>query len=232
MNSPPNDVRHFVHGRLKRAVTGFVTSGFNPLAAVGGFISPDAPTVLVPPSRRIGGAPTPFKARRRGGRRGGAKTAQFFNLETGDRLGSCPGKLKRDKDGVCRFPGSPADISIGGAMGGEVIMGRYGAAMAPMTDSRIVRDCLPGMVLGDDNNCYNKRDIRNSERKWPKGRRPLGTPGEMAALSKAAAFGRRMESTVKRMQKIGVLKKPSRRSAPRPRQKLIGPGSPSIINVE
>jgi len=37
---PPNDVRFFVHKRLIRAASGFVTSGFNPLAAAGGFIAP------------------------------------------------------------------------------------------------------------------------------------------------------------------------------------------------
>jgi len=119
-----------------------------------------------------------------------------------------------------------------GAEAGAAIMGQFGAALVPEQVGTVTLRCLPGMVLGRGNLCYNKRDIRNSDRKWPKGRKPLGTPGELAALAKAASFGRRMESTVKRMQKIGVLKKPKGRSAPRrPAMRQIAPG-PSIINVE
>ena len=88
------------------------------------------------------------------------------------------------------------------------------------------------MVLGRDNLCYNRGDIGNKDRKWPRGRKPLGTPGEMAALAKAASFGRRMEETVKRMQKLGVLKKPKRATRPRAPQKLIGPGSPDLTIVQ
>jgi len=141
----------------------------------------------------------------------------------------CPIPLIRDADGQCRQPGSPADIDVGGSMAGQAVMGRYGAALAPMSEMRLTRDCLPGMVLGDDNLCYNRRDLKNSERKWPRGTRPLGTPGEMAALRKAASFGRRMETTVKRMQKIGVLKKPASRKAA-PRHRMIAP-PPAITAV-
>jgi len=79
---------------------------------------------------------------------------------------------------------------------------------APQEDVRRIRLCLPGDVLGKDGFCHKKGSIPNKEREYPRGRRPLGTPGEMAALAKAASFGRRMERTVKRMQSIGVLKKP------------------------
>jgi len=151
----------------------------------------------------------------------------------GSDLGECPIPLRREADGSCVFPSSPADIDQGGAMGGVAVMGRYGAALAPSTESRIHRDCLPGMVLGDDNLCYNRRDIRNADRKYPRGARPLGTPGEMSALRKAASFGRRMETTVKRMQKIGVLKKPAPRKASRskPKQLVSGPGI-TVIDTE
>jgi len=118
---------------------------------------------------------------------------------------------------------TPAAGVASGMMGG----------VTPLMDQQIVRRCLPGMVLGRDGLCYMKGSIPNKSRMWPKGRRPLGTPGELAALAKAASFGRRMENTVKRMQKIGVLKKPSRgRARARPQQRLLGPGGPSIINVE
>lgn len=141
----------------------------------------------------------------------------------------CPIPLIRDVDGQCRQPGSPADIDVGGSMGGAAVMGRHGTALAPDSEMRLHRDCLPGMVLGDDNLCYNRGSIRNSDRKYPRGARALGTPGEMAALRKAASFGRRMETTVKRMQKIGVLKKPaSRKAAPKPKQLISGPAITAV----
>jgi len=37
-NVPPNERRNFVHKRIAGAVKGFVSSGFNPLGAVGGFV--------------------------------------------------------------------------------------------------------------------------------------------------------------------------------------------------
>ncbi len=89
-------------------------------------------------------------------------------------------------------------------------MGRYGAALVP--GSRIIdrAECIRGMVVGDDGLCYNKSQIKNSERMWPKGRRPLLTGGDMAAISKAARAAGRLERTTKRLQKIGLMKKPSR----------------------
>jgi len=64
---PPNDVRNFVHKRIGRAFTGFVSSGFNPLSALGGFMGSrlrplDVPTSgasprSLPPVPRVLGAP-------------------------------------------------------------------------------------------------------------------------------------------------------------------------------
>ena len=96
---------------------------------------------------------------------------------------------------------------------GEALMGRYGAALEPgsMIIDRAV--CLPGMQLGNDGLCYNKGQISNKQRMWPAGRRPLLTGGDMRALSIAARAARRMEATTKRLQKMGMLKKPAPRRA-------------------
>jgi len=217
---PPNDVRNFVHKRIIGAISGGLTGGIG--GAIGGFAGggrrrggqPKAPSVLGIP----GGA---FAS----GRRGGCKPPNVKN-----RRGVCAPPGRGFRAGLEQLlPGG----SGGGAAGGAAVMGQYGAAMVPGVDAVRTLDCLPGMVLGLDELCYNKRDISNKERKWPRGTRPLGTPGEMAALRKAASFGRRMETTVKRMQKIGVLKKPSRgrSSSRRPAPRQLAPG-PSIINVE
>lgn len=89
---------------------------------------------------------------------------------------------------------------------GDAVMGRYGAAMVPgnrVIDSAV---CLRGMVLGNDSLCYNKRDITNKERMWPKARAPLLTGGEMGAIAKAARAAGKLERTTKRLQKIGLMK--------------------------
>jgi len=220
----PHDQRNFVHKRLFGAAGGFLTGG--PGGALRGFAGGG--------SRRSGGQPTAPAVRRFDGR--------ALNASRGLACG--PGMVPRGRNGACipdKKPGVIAAIQRavpGGATGrfqgaGEAVLGQFGAGLAPFVEDRMVRSCLPGMVLGKDGLCYNRRDISNKEREYPKGTRPLGTPGEMAALRKAASFGRRMETTVKRMQKIGVLKTPKRgRSAPRRAPRQLLPGGTSIVNVE
>lgn len=222
VNTPPNERRNFVHKRLIGAVGGFLGGG--PGGAVKGFFG--------------------------GGRSGGQPTVQPVSLAPsaprsilrGSNLGQSGRRCTKNSAGIrgvlingqCFNPFSavPGGQSVFSDPVGDASMGRHGAGLAPFVTQRETRRCLPGMVLGNDGMCYNRRDIRNADREWPRGRRPLGTPGEMAALAKAAAFGRRMKNTVKRMEKIGVLKKPHR-SRPRavaPRSRQIA--GPSIINVE
>jgi len=227
----------FVHRRIIGGVTGFLAGG--PAGAVSGIVSGGGGR---PQQRRTNLGLT--DARRRSitramdaaTARGDSREANRFLAELGTqgRLsgggGGCLPPLVSDLTGGCFAPGSPsADFGTGG---GAAVMGRFGAAMAPMGRSILTLDCLPGMVLGKDDLCYNRRDISNKERKWPRGTKPLGTPGEMAALRKAASFGRRMETTIKRMQKIGVIKKPASRKSP-PKPKMLAPGSGvHVVNVE
>jgi len=200
---PPNEVRNFVHRRIFGAVKGFAGGG--PVGAVGGFASGGGR-----PSKRRGGQPKST--------RGG------FNV-TRESLGKgrCP-KGRKQVGNRCVKPGAFLPGGVPFTTGTSVARFEgQGGAYLPTMETREVRECLPGDVLGRDGFCYAKGSISNKNREWPKGRRPLGTPGEMAALAKAASFGRRMETTVKRMQKIGVLKKPSRgRSTPRARAVVRG----------
>lgn len=112
------------------------------------------------------------------------------------------------------LPGGATGYQVGPSTdptySGEVVMGIYGAAEVPgrrMIDRHV---CRPGMVLGDDMLCYNRTQIRNSDREWPRGTRPLGTPGEMAALRTSVRFAGRMDRTNVRLQSLGLLKKPTR----------------------
>lgn len=121
------------------------------------------------------------------------------------------------------------DFFLGGNRGGggptmtpgNALMGRYGAGLEPgiMPIDRAV--CLRGMVLGNDGVCYNKSQIRNADRMWPRGRRPLLTGGDMRSISIAARAGKRLEGATKRLQKIGLMKKPSRAARRAPKDILI-----------
>jgi len=90
---------------------------------------------------------------------------------------------------------------------GDAVMGQFGAALQPgvMTIERSV--CLPGMQLAKDGLCYNKGAITNSQRMWPRGRRPLLTGGDMRAIGVAARAGAKLDRTTKRLRALGMMKK-------------------------
>jgi len=82
--------------------------------------------------------------------------------------------------------------------------------------------CLKGMQLGNDGICYNKSQISNKQRQWPAGRKPLLSGGDMRAISIAARAGRRLEGATKRLQRLGMMKKPTaRRVGGRAHQQLL-----------
>lgn len=112
------------------------------------------------------------------------------------------------------------------------VMGQFGAGLPPMAESITRLDCVPGMVLGKDNICYNKSQLRNADRKWPKGRAPLLTGGERNAITTAARASRKIQTTTKQLQRLGMLPKPSRRGPPKPRQAPLAlpPGTTIVQN--
>lgn len=151
-----------------------------------------------------------------GGGAGGSQPAipsdapALVATSSGANVASCP-------QGTLSVGGHCIDLQPGGAVsggglvvsGGEAVMGMFGAALAPMQTQRSVSRCIPGMVLGKDGLCYNRRDLTNKQRKWPKGRRPLLTGGELNAISKAARAAKRVKGTQKKLQRLGLLKKPT-----------------------
>jgi len=212
----PNDSRGFVHKRLIKAATGFVTSGFNPLSAIGGFLAPTAPPVRRTAPRSTTARPGPISAQEKEL----GRNLKFGGQSLVSSGGRCriPGQRPDPVTGECSFflgtrrgPDS-RPLQIGPGVGvGDAVMGRYGAALEP--GSRIIDRavCLRGMVLGDDGLCYNRSQVSNKERMWPRGRRPLLTGGDMRAISTAARAGKRLEGATKRLQKIGLMKKATRR---------------------
>ena len=220
----PGDRRGFVHKRLIRAVGGFVRGG--PTGAVAGLLSsPSRPPARdVIPRELVERNPLVATRGKETGRQlkfgpepqgrtilGRAKQFLGFN-GNGDDGCVFPARIDPGT-GRCKvFLGDRAGPN-GGRDVGEAVMGRYGAALQPgiKTIDRAV--CLPGMQLGDDGLCYNKGQISNKQRMWPRGRRPLLTGGQMRAISIAAGAARAVEKSTKRLQDLGMLKKPMPRKA-------------------
>lgn len=80
----------------------------------------------------------------------------------------------------------------------------------PTRTQRSVRRCTKGSVLGVDGWCHPRSSIRNSDREWPRPRRPLLTGGDLNCIAKASRAASRLKVQTKRLQKMGMLPKPSR----------------------
>jgi len=120
----------------------------------------------------------------------------------------CPPKTVPDPrgGGFCVARTSVFGIGRGAAADfGAAVMGQFGAALEPavrMTDTRV---CPRGTVLGMDGLCYNKRDLKNAERLWPKGRAPLLTGGEMRCISIASRAANKLARKEKQLRSMGML---------------------------
>jgi len=219
----PGDRRGFVHKRLLRVAGGIVSN--LPVVgtpfrvarqAVSLIAGGRGPARAVQPRSQVARSSLSSAMGKETGRQlkfnGGGRTtildrAKAFVGFNGEE--DCVPPFRRDPGtGKCKlFVGERAGPN-GGAPVGDAVMGRYGAALQPgiMTIDRAV--CLPGMQLGDDGLCYNKSQISNKQRMWPRGRKPLLTGGQMRAISIAAGAAKTVEKTTKRLQELGMLKKP------------------------
>jgi len=128
--------------------------------------------------------------------------------------------FQRGADRAGQFPQpTPGQVDIRTAEGlaidpaaGVPVMGRFGAGFEPSVVMTDTRRCGRGAVLGIDGICYNKRDLRNNERFWPRGRRPLLTGGEMRAISTASSAAKKLQRKQKQLESLGLLKRPAPRS--------------------
>lgn len=247
MNEKRGDYRNFIHKRVFGAAKGFLGGG--PLGAISGFVSggggsraqgqllaaqkaeqraqqraqlPAIPFVQ-PPQRAV-----PF---------------QNFRIPGKPAAPPCPTGFIRSANGQCverravtKTPGAEGffqRLFPGGATGfettgpevaglqqfGDAQMGQFGGGLQPAVRSSQTRICPRGAVLGADGLCYNKRSIANSERFWPRGRRPLLTGGDMRCISIASRAAKKLQRKQKQLQDMGMLKKPTRRA-----QKQLAPG--------
>jgi len=219
----PGDERAFIH---KSKIGKFFTSKAGGLAVglVSGLLTKGKSRPTLPAGQ--GARPSGFSAAEKEGGRlakfGGAGAPAFAATAPGfaapgfagptptggRRLLPCPQGFRHDvRSGQCE-PG-------GGQAVGEAVMGNYGAGLVPSSMIIDRQVCLRGMQLGNDGVCYNRSQIRNNQRMWPAGRKPLLTGGDMRAISTAARAGRRLEGATKRLQRLGMMKKPARRGVPR-----------------
>jgi len=158
---------------------------------------------------------------------------------------SCPQGFFRDRSGQCRekralvpdplepfiFPGGARPLPrppkretpmavINGEFGAAE-QGQFGAGLVPASGAVFTRKCPRGAVLGKDGLCYNKGAISNTQRMWPRGRRPLLTGGEMRCIGIANRAAGKVKRTEKRLVKMGMLPK---RVTTRRAQPALPPG--------
>jgi len=140
----------------------------------------------------------------------------------GPTSGPCPPTYRFEPLGISGSQGRPcvkANMPSLAATGpvpgqfdgfGEAQMGRFGAGLQPSVRESSTRVCPRGAVLAVDGLCYNRRDISNKERAWPRGRRPLLTGGEMRCISVASSAAKKLQRKQKQLEQLGLLKRPSR----------------------
>ena len=73
----------------------------------------------------------------------------------------------------------------------------------PFIDEVAVRRCGKGHVLSYQGLCVSKKELKNSDRMYPKPPRPLGTRSELKAVRVASSFGKRLKKNEKRLAKLG-----------------------------
>ena len=181
----PSESRGFVHRRIGGAIGGLLTGG--PVGALGGFLGGGNPVI-----------PT--------------GTTDFTSRMTRPSGGGppCPGAWSvKGPDGSC------IDLSALGPGGRPALTSRDPRANGmpfdplmhhphePFIDEVAVRRCGKGHVLSYQGLCVSKKELKNSDRMYPKPPRPLGTRSELKAVRVASSFGKRLKKNEKRLAKLG-----------------------------
>jgi len=209
----PNDERGFIHKKLLRTISK-VTSvlpipGLGAISRITGALGGSGATRV--PSRFTAAFP------------GGAPRGFCPPGTAGcgpQRVVNVPGFRGRAER---FFPGGSTGLMLqptasrAQADFGAAVVGQFGAGLEPAVRSGQTRICPRGAVLATDGLCYNKRDISNKNREWPRGRRPLLTGGEMHAISIASSAARKLERKEKQLRSMGMMKqirKGGRRALP------------------
>ena len=248
------DKRGFVHkrifGGIKGALGGILGGPSGVFGgALGGFLQPGGAGQAIVTPDSAGGCPAGMQNNGRG---------QCVPLGTVDSAGGCPPGFTPTVSGHCQPKGAlvtrvtsvfptvfpdqvlqPSGVP-GGREGqllpvGDAVMGRFGAGLKPAVFSQQVRRCPRGAILGapeadGTSLCYNRGQITNRQRAWPRGRRPLLTGGEMRAISIASSAANKLQRKQKQLQKLGMIKLPTaRRAAPK---QLAAAAIPRVVQIQ
>lgn len=222
----------FVHKRIGGAIKGFVASGGNPIAAVGGFVqgggrpgpSPQLQAAALPNkwpftatvaelqgsiAANTAGAPAArAELMRRGVMPGGGSALVGGGGHSG---GGCrPPSFRvgtQCVDPTAALPGGRPFVSPAGGVtvGGPPmtpVLGFYGVAVQPAAMTVTRHRCPPGFVLGKDNLCYDH--LPKSKRKWNPGRKPLLTGGELNAISTAERAAKKLQRQRKKLKALAT----------------------------
>ena len=224
----PNDARGFLHkSKFGRFVTGAVSTLIPAVGIARKVISTVAPlvrtrqpvpTTVVPttfaPTTTLSGVtpgnlavltPQSIIPRTTG-------VPRMLQLGGGDNgAAPCPPPLLRSPQGNCIAPTSPRGASL---FQFDAFAGQYGAGFIPGSEIRDIAICPTGTALGKDGICYAK--LANRNRKYPRGRRPLLTGGDMNAITRARRAGVKLANAKTDLVAIGMLKvaKPRKRKTP------------------
>lgn len=226
----PNDQRNFIHKTIGKVIgTG--------LGIVGGVIGGPVGGIAQTIGRKLRGTPQQRVVAAIPGRINGngdvfdsfqatrPRVSTALAAPAPTRSVECPPGFHKTSRG-CEQK-SPGIVGLaqrvipGGATGfegvefGEAMVGRFGAGLEPAIRASHTRICPRGTVLGIDGLCYNKRDLTNRDRFWPKGRAPLLTGGEMRCITVASRAATKIRTKTKQLQKLGMLPKASRRAPAR-----------------
>lgn len=210
----PNDERGFVHKKIGRFLTGAVGTALGGVPIVGGV----AQTVF----RGIttgGGGPGPSSVTCGVGFRmvNGVCVQAFHGGNGGGspcRTGESARCCKLRNGGINeqrQYQRECVAVEANGFGGAE--MGRFGAGLQPAEFQTVTRRCPRGAVLAVDGLCYNRRDLKNADRMWPRGRRPLLTGGDLRCIAIAARAATKFKTQQKRLQRLGMLPKATSRRA-------------------
>ena len=185
-----------IGGALKGAVGGFVTGG--PAGALGG--------------AALGAISSGGSRRPTVGSQvmAGAGTGAMQLVSSGSS--QCP-------QGSRGIPPFCIDLYPGGSGSGSGVLVSQGesrrtstmigqSAVTPFIKNVTVHRCSKGSVLGVDGLCYDKRTLRKDQRMWVPARKPLLTGGDLNAIAKAARAARRVKVQQKRLESLGLLKRP------------------------
>lgn len=195
---PPTDERPFIHKKILGGISKLAgilpIPGANIISGIAGglggvgrpVISPVTPQTFTPQPQA-----TTIPGRMSVGASGAAP---------------CQFPLILNPQGQCVSHESP--LGQGTAVG-MPIAGLYGAGFVPGSEIRDIAVCPSGFVLGTDGICYDH--LRNRQRMYPRGRRPLLTGGDLNAITKSRSAATKLKNARADLTALGMLKAPTRR---------------------